>query len=92
MSFATASKLDIVDVKVRNVETDTNLIEQYPNVFKGIGRLQNYKVKLHIDDKVQPVAQSARRIPFHLRKKVSAELKKLEEQVVIEKVEGPTRH
>ena len=52
LSFATASKLDIVDVKVRNVETDTNLIEQYPNVFKGIGRLQNYEVKLHIDDTV----------------------------------------
>ena len=47
-------------------------------------------MKLHIDETVTPVAQSARRIPFHLRKKVSTELKKLEEQDIIEKVEGPT--
>ena len=44
LSFATASKLDLVDFKVRNVTTDTNLIEQYPNVFKGIGKLRNYEV------------------------------------------------
>ena len=58
-SFATASKLDLVDVKVRNVTTDTNLIEQYLIVFKGIGKLRNYEVKLHIDDTVQPVAQNS---------------------------------
>ena len=79
LSFATPSKLVLVDVKVRNVRTDTNLIKQYLNVFKRIGKLRNYEVKLHIDDTVQPVAQSARRIPFHLKKKVAAELKKLEE-------------
>ena len=90
MSFATASKLDLVDVKVRKVTTNTNLIEQYPNVFKRIGKLRNYEVKLHIDDTVQPVAQSARPISFHLRKKVAADLNKLEEQDIIGKVEGPT--
>ena len=90
MSFATASKLGLVDVKVNSVATDSNLIEQYPSVFQGIGKLKDYEVKLHIDETVPPVAQSARRIPFHLRKKVSAELKKLEEQDVIEKVKGPT--
>jgi len=37
-------------------------------------------VKLHIDKSVPPVAQSACRIPFYLRKKVSAELKKLEQE------------
>ena len=47
-------------------------------------------MKLHIDESVSPVAQSACRIPFHLRKKVAAELKKLEQQGIIKKVEGPT--
>ena len=87
LSFATASKLGLVDVKVNAVVTDPSLIDQYPSVFQGIGNLKNYEVKLHIDEIVTPVAQSARRIPFHLRKKVSSELKKLD---IIEKVEGPT--
>ena len=69
LSFATASKLSLVNVNVRNATTDLNLIERYPNVFKGIGKLKKYEVKLHIDATVQPVAQSASRIPFHLRKK-----------------------
>ena len=36
------------------------------------------------------MAQKARRIPFHLRKKVEHELKVLEEQHIIERVDGPT--
>lgn len=59
LNFATASKLDLVDVEVRSVTTETNLIEQYPNVFKGIRKLKNNEVQLHIDDTVQPVVQSA---------------------------------
>ena len=39
---------------------------------------------------MSPVAQKARRIPFHLRKKVEQELNNLEQQGIIEKVNGPT--
>ena len=66
------------------------LTKEYLGVFQGIGKLKDYEVKLHIDTSVTPVAQSARRIPFHLLKKVSIELKKLEAQGIIEKIEGPT--
>ena len=59
-------------------------------MFKGIGQLKNVEIKLHINETVPPVAQSARRIPFHMRKKVSKELENLEQQGIIEKVEGPT--
>jgi hypothetical protein len=37
-----------------------------------------------------PVTQPHRRIPFHLRKKVEDELKRLEKLDIIEKVDGPT--
>ena len=92
LSFATASKLGLVEVKINNITTFTcsDLIQQYPTVFQGIGNLKSCEVKLHIDETVPPVAQSARRIPFHLRKKVSAELEKLEQEGIIERVEGPT--
>ena len=43
-------------------------------------------MKLHIDQKVQPVAQAARRIPFHLRKRFAATLRDLESQGIIEPV------
>ena len=52
--------------------------------------MKNFEVKLHIDPTVPPVPQQARRIPFHLRQKDSEALQQLENDDVIEKVEGPT--
>ena len=48
-------------------------------------------IKLHIDESVKRVTnQRHRRIPYHMRKKVKDELKRLEELDIIEKVKGPT--
>lgn len=66
------------------------LVEDTPQLFVGMGKLKDVKVKFYVDQSVQPTAQPHRRIPFHLRKKVEAEIKRLEELDVIEKVEGPT--
>ena len=60
------------------------------NLFKGIGKLKDYKLKLHINPEVKPVAQPVRRIPFALRSKVEEEIQKLLEQDIIEPVQGPT--
>ena len=66
------------------------LIESYPKLFTGIGKLKDFQVKLHIDTNVQPTCQPHRRVPFHVRQKVEKELQKLEDDDVIEKVTGPT--
>ena len=50
------------------------IIENDVNVFLGQGKLAHYQVKLHINDKVQPVIQTHRRLPHHMREQVSAEL------------------
>ena len=75
LSYKTASNLGIIDVNLHRIDeqsfTSETLVQQYPNVFKGIGQLKNVEIKLHINETVPPVAQSARRIPFHMRKKVS---------------------
>ena len=63
---------------------------RFPKLFNGIGCLRNFEVKLHIDERIPPVAQAARRIPFHMRRKVSEALKELEKQDIIERVDGPT--
>ena len=52
--------------------------------------MTDFQVELHIDPSVPPVTPPHRRIPFHLRKKLDAELDKLERQGIIEPVDGPT--
>ena len=64
------------------------LIANYEDIFKGHGKLKNFQCKLHVDENVQPVAQNLRRYPYHLRKDIRAELKRLEEADIIAKVEG----
>ncbi|RUS85862.1 hypothetical protein EGW08_006346 [Elysia chlorotica] len=59
-------------------------------LFEGFGKISNIKVKLHIDDQVKPIAQPHRRIPYHIRKDVEKELRRLEDQDIIEPVTGPT--
>ena len=68
----------------------SSIPDSYPDLFEGMGKMKDMKVKLHIDHEVKPVCQPHRRIPFHLRKKVEAELKRLEDLDIIEKVDGPT--
>ena len=71
LSYRTASDLGIIDLKVNQIQTPQTteeLIQQFSKLFKGIGKLKDTELHLHIDDSVSPVAQPARRIPFHLRK------------------------
>ncbi|CAB4003757.1 Hypothetical predicted protein [Paramuricea clavata] len=67
-----------------------SLTNEYVDLFRGIGCLKNFELKLHIYPNVKPVAQPERRIPFHIREKVTHELDKLTEQGIIEPCSGPT--
>lgn len=63
---------------------------KYPQVFHGIGKLNDFQLHLHIDESATPVAQAPRRILFHIRKAVQAKLDELETLGIIEPVKGPT--
>lgn len=67
-----------------------NLKSKFPGLFTGIGKLKSTQVHLHIDPNIAPKQQKHRHIPFHVRKDVENELRRLEENDIIEKVEGPT--
>ena len=68
-----------------------NIFGRYQDLFDGgMGKIKGHKIHLHINDSVQPLSQTHRRIPFHLRSEVEKELERLEKLDVIEKVEGPT--
>ena len=49
-------------------------------------KLKDHTLKLNIDEKVIPLAQPQRRIPFHLRDKVKDAIEKLEKEGIIERV------
>ena len=94
LSYRTACNLGLIHVNVKHICDNPRvcnmLLQNYAKLFEGIGRLKNAEVTLHIDERVPPVAQATRRIPFHMRKAVAKELINQEEQGIIEKVEGPT--
>lgn len=87
LSYTTVHDLGILNIQVNQVKditTHDRLCTQYPSLFTGIGQLKGVQVKFHI------CTSKARHIPFHLRKKVEQELSNLQQQNIIERVEGPT--
>ena len=63
-------------------------MQKYTTIFEGRGKLKDFQVKLHINENIKPIIQPQRRLPYHLRKEVSKELRKLEDQDIIERVEN----
>ena len=90
MCYQTAQELDLIKIQVNTVTQSSQIVDEFADRFVGIGKLKDFEVKLHIDKTVQPVAQPHRHIPFHICKKVEDELQNLEDNDIIEKVEGPT--
>ena len=93
IGFQTAEDLGLVKVAntVQSEETITsNLLKEYADLFRGIGKMKGVKVDLHVDPAITPVAQAHRRIPFSVRPKLEAELEKLDADDIIERIEKPT--
>jgi len=64
--------------------------DTFQNVFKGLGKMRDIQIKLHIDSKIPPIQQLVRRVPWHTRQKVEKELTRLQELDILEKVNEPT--
>ena len=88
----TATELGVLklQIPVNHVVDYSELMTRYKDVFTGIGKLKDFQLNLHIDQQVQPVAQSLRRPAFSLREKIEKKLEELLQEDIIEKVEGPT--
>ena len=52
--------------------------------------MKDIELTLHIDKSIPPIVQPSRKIPYNLRQKLLEKLIDLEENDIIEKVEGPT--
>jgi len=86
IGYQTAMDLEIVKITQSVNTTSDNIEEKYPGIYKGIGKLKDQTVTLHINKDVKPVAQKPRRTPFHLRKKVEKEINKMLQDDIIEEV------
>ena len=89
----TAMKLGVlkIGVDVGAVSHTQNIPEMYPELFKGVGKLNTHQVTLHIKKDVPPVAQPTRRVPYNLRDKVENKIQELLRADIIEHVDGPTQ-
>jgi hypothetical protein len=94
----TSIQLGLLWLKTDNVNYVTggntvyDILKKHEEIFMDntIGKLKDYKLKLHINEDIKPVVQSVRRIPYGLRKKVEDKITELERMDIIEKVDGPT--
>ena len=87
LSYGAATRLKLIKMAE---EVTVAAVEAENQKLKPIGKMKGIKVKLHINPNIAPVAMPHRRIPYHLRAKVEAEIEKLEKLDIIEKVSGPT--
>ena len=50
------------------------VINKYQDIFKGMGTLKNFKLRLYINQNITPVQQPICRMPYHTKQKKSDEL------------------
>ena len=99
LSSKTAQKLSLITLNLDKLETEKltkkeqfsdidikAMLKRHDKIFKGVGRLKGHMVKLNIDETVKPVSLKQRKVPFHIRKKVSEALKKLLDDDIIERI------
>lgn len=70
-------------------ETPEMVINEFPDVFTGMGRL-NRTVKIKLKENYSPHVAAPRKVPLALHSKVKEELARMEESGIITKVEEPT--
>ena len=61
-----------------------SVVQQYPNNFKGLGKMKDYQVKLYSDGKIKHVADPPRPVPYHLQSRVADSLVNMIKNGVIE--------
>ena len=73
-----------------NDENIKTIINKHTKVFSGIGKCKDKKITLHLKDSAKPCIQPIRPIPFHLQKKIDAEVDNMIKEGVFEEHKGPT--
>ena len=76
--------------RVNAVQTETDVVKEFPKLFGGLGRLEEeYKIVLR-DDATPYALSTPHRIAIPLLPKVKAELERMEQMGVVSRVREPT--
>ena len=59
-------------------------LAEYSHNFRGIGKLKNHQIKLHVNTEVKPVATPPCSVPYHLKEQVSRVIQEMINQDIIE--------
>ena len=90
LSLTTAQELGLISLHIDKLTSEDaaieNIVQKNSKVFSGLGKLKGEKIKLDIDETKTPRAQPSRRVPYHIREKVTNTITELETQDIIEKV------
>ena len=91
LSRETSIKFGVLKMGMNiNLISNSEIQNLFDACCKGMGKLKKFQLKLYVNEEVKPVVQPLRRLPFALRDRVSQKLRELENDDIIEKVEGPT--
>ena len=71
---------------IQSIKVEKLLRCRYPKAFDGIGKLKDHEQKIHVNKDTPPVAQTYRRVPFHLRKQLDEWLDDYIKKDIIEPV------
>ena len=96
LSEKTSTELGLLEVK-QSINTlhagDENIqriLQRYPEILKGVGKLKDFQIDLNIDQSVDPVIQRPRTVAFHKRENTVEEMKQLIKDDLIEPVTHAT--
>ena len=90
LSCSIAQQLNLLTLNVNSTMSGQTILHAFPHLFDGIGQVTGKEIKLHISNTVTPKQQPQCRIPFHVRKDVEQELKRLKQLDIIGAVDGST--
>ena len=89
IGLETLREVGLVD-SVGSGSTGRTVLEQYKDVFEGLGKVTNYQHSITVDPTASPVACASRTVPIHIQPKLRAELERLESLGIIQKQDQPT--
>lgn len=89
---ACGGSIQLAGAAVLNVPAQPSMssvsLQEYPALLKGFGELTGFRHKPEIDKSVKPVQQKFWHPPLAMRDRIEAELKRMEADGIIEKIES----